>query len=601
MALDMKTIGTLVGSAIATAICNMLLQPVSLLLQSSGYMDPDSYSVMSRYCEDLTEQAKLGEGQEAVARDKEIDSLIDILSQEGKANACVTGDAGVGKTALVEGLAYRIATGDVPDDFKDKRVIKVNMVSLIAGNAYSKSDGAVTRMRALFDKAKQDPNIILFIDEFHQIVQCGAGELFKTYLDRPGVHVVAATTTSEYSYISKDPALERRFKKLVLEELDPSQTLSVLENLRPKFEEKSGVKINGSALMSAVDLTGKYMRNRTYPDKAIDVLSLASKLVERRDKKAGSNVIPEVKEEDIQSVITAETGIPLGPITAVESKRLSSIKDRVGSSIIGQKEAVDKLCGAVRNARNGFVNASKPKSSFLLTGTSGVGKTALAERAGHEMGNLVKINTAHSSIDDKFLEQIWKKPYSLVVLDNIDRADRITFNQILGILEDGFTYDSHRRKIDFTNSIVVMTSSVGDDIILNDTQNDTNTLKQKVLSKVEERFGSNFVNKLDDVLVFDKLNQSDAKEILRIFADRLENKMSTKNISLKIGDDVLGDMAKKDINHRIGAVGLQKKVAEKLESPLMEMLLSGKIKKGDHISCRLEDHDIKFETGKLKR
>ncbi len=566
---------------------------------ATGILDPEAPFVMDRYCENLTEKSELGQGREAVERTNEINAVINILSQENKANVCITGDPGVGKTALVEGLAYNIAKGNVPDDFKNKKIIKVNMVSLIAGNSYSDINGAVNRMRALFDKAKEDPDIILFIDEFHQIVQCNAAELFKTYLDRPGVHVIAATTTSEYSYISKDPALERRFTKLSIEELNASQTLSVLKNLRPKLEEETGIKISDDALTSTVDLTGKYMRNRTYPDKAIDVISLAAQVVSKRKAASNENLFFEVKESDIQKIITSKTGIPLGDLTESERTALDNMNSRIANNVVGQEDAINKLCDVVRKCRGGFINESKPRASFLFTGTHGVGKTLLAERIGHEFGNFIKLDVAHFGLNDSFLEKVWKKPYSVVVFDNLDRASQSTFNDVLGILENGFAYDSHKRKIDFTNSIVIMTANVGDKIIseykVNEVKNDSNNIKSlqnKVSSQVEDAFGMHFVNAIDDVLVFNKLNNSHAKDILKIFVDQLTNKLSSKNIKLEVGEDVIEHMAKVEIDSKRGAIALRKMLEEKLETPISVKLVKGEIKNGNIVCCKMDGNKI---------
>ncbi len=574
----------------------IILRPISEIVYALGFLNPDTWAI-GQYLIDLTEQAELGLGQAAVGRDEEIDALIDILSQEGKANACIVGDPGVGKTALVEGLAYKIATEDVPEYFKNKRIIKVNMVSLIAGNAYSKPDGAITRMRALFDRAKKDPDIILFMDEFHQIVPFA--ELFKQYLDRPGVHVIAATTTAEYPLVSKDAALERRFKKLVLDELDASTTLDVLKDMRAKFEKKLGVNITDEALKAAVDLPEKYMRGRAFPDKSIDVLSLASTRVAHSQKRV-EGVRLNVTEKDIRDVVTAETGIPLGPLTKEEIKVFNGMKDRLNKRVIGQEDSVDALCDAVYKGRSGFVNDSKPKSSFLLTGTHGVGKTVLAESVGNEMGNLVKLDVAHSDFTDKFLEKIWKKPYAVVVFDNVDRANRQTFDKILGILENGFAYDSRKRKIDFTNSVVLMTANIGEDIILNSSDS-VNVLKTKIFDCAEQAFGSNFVNKLDDILVFNKLKKSNSKGIIKIFVDKLKDQLSAKNVDLAVSDEALAYMSETEMDHRKGAFSLQKIVESQIEAPISMMLVKNEVKSGDRIVCNLNDGKIKFEVSKVSK
>ena len=594
-----NSVSAAVAVAMIQAVIGLVMSPVSKFVQhfvqSFKWCDPDYWTVCSKYCENLTELAKMNKGQDAIGRDDEISMLINTLSVDGKANVCITGDPGVGKTALVEGLAYRIATGNVPEHFKNKKIIKVNMVSLIAGTAYSQGDGAVNRMRALFDNAKEDTDIILFIDEFHQIVQCNAAELFKTYLDRPGVHVIAATTTAEYSYISQDPALERRFKKLILDEPDKNQTFNILKNIKNKIETNINVKINDSALMSAIDLTDKYMKGRTYPDKAIDVLNHAAQFVSKQSNRLNKDLMFEVTEEDIQKIITSETGIPLGDITDAEAKHLNTMEERVASSIIGQNSFISTLCDAVRKSRSGFAESSKPRSSFLLTGTPGVGKTALAECIGNELGNVIKLDAANSDLSDSFLDQVWKKPYSLVLFDNLDRAKKSVFDKIFGILEGGFAYDSHGRKIDFTNSIVVMTANTGSDIILKDDGKDAEVMREQVLERVENDFGMNFTNKLDDILVFNKLEESIAKDIIKIFVDRIESQLSLKNIKLEIDDDVLISISKVKIDHKKGANSLNKIIDERISKPISMRLIKGEIKSGDIVLCSMDGDNIKFE------
>ena len=281
--LTAAALGTLFLESLSREVIHCVLKvfstPIMQIAQASGWLDPDTWSVMSQYCEDLTEQAKMGKIHPAIEREEEMDSMIDILSRNGKGNPCVIGEAGVGKTAIVEGLAYRIAKGDVPEDFKNKRIIKVNMVSLIAGKSYNHGDGAVGRIRALFDAAAKDPDIILFMDEFHQIVQCNAAELFKTFLDRGNVKMIAVTTASEFkNYIGKDPALERRFTKVHVKEPNELQTYNILKGIK-KVLVGDNVEVPDEVLMTTVKLTGKYMKNRTYPDKAIDVVASAAKAV----------------------------------------------------------------------------------------------------------------------------------------------------------------------------------------------------------------------------------------------------------------------------------------------------------------------------------
>ncbi len=614
------TLGTSILIAFLTSIFNTVgsavARPLVDLAQSTGWLDPDTYSVMSQYCEDLTEYAKMGKLHDAIGRDKEINSMIDILTRNGKGNPCVVGDSGVGKTALVEGLAYRISQGNVPDDFKNKKIIKVNMVNLIAGKSYNNGNGAVGRMRALFDKAKEDKDVILFIDEFHQVVQCNAAELFKTYLDRGEIKVIAATTTSEYGYISKDPALERRFTRVFLEEPNKYETLEILKCLRKEIEKIDGVKISDESLLASVELTGQYMKSRSYPDKAIDVVNSAVKSVCRKNKLSSNpGALLVVSEEDIKSVVSSETNIPLGNISDLEFSLLNSMDERIKCNISGQDEAVKVVCDAVRRGRSGIRYFSRPRASFLFTGTSGVGKTALAEALGIEVGSLIKIDMSQynsrnalseligskiNGYKGELTEKVWKKPYSVVLFDGIEKADSSVLNIILGIIENGNVVDSSGNKVDFTNTIVVMTTNVGEKLILNEdknTENDGNT-KNKVLSEINSVFGNELSNRVDDILVFNKLDKKDLKKIAEIFISSLESKLNAENISLKISEDVYEYISKIEINHKIGARQIRRIVCEKMEKEIAKLIIEKKVEKGSTIICNTGKDGIEFEVQK---
>ncbi len=592
------------SKAIFTTIGSVLARPLVAWVESFGWLDPDTYSVMSKYTENLTQKAKDGKLHDATGRDSDIDSLITILTREGKGNAMVLGEAGVGKTALVEGLAYRIAHSDepgneksIPEEFKNKKIIKVNMVSLIAGNAYNANNmnGAVNRIRALFEKAEKDPDIILFIDEFHQVASFA--ELCKTYLDRGTVHIIAATTVAEYNqYIARDPALERRFTKVTLKEPTQHETVEILKNLREDIQLKNHVSINDSALLSAVKLTGMYMKNRTYPDKAIDVVSSAAKSVSQKNSSSDiPGFVPKVTEEDIKVVISNETGTPLGKISNLEKDLLDSMEERVKRSVIGQEKAVKAACAAVRKSRVSPVSSSKPRSTMLFTGTSGVGKSALAERIGKEYNNLIKLDLSQSDLSTDFLEKVWKRPYSVVLFDNIDRTHEGNYNKLRGILENGYTYDQNKRKVDFTNSIIIMTANIGDDILLS---NDSQNSKAKVVDKVESLLGSRFCGRLDKIVVFNKLSKESVKEILRISTDELESKLSSENINFKVEQDVIDNLSNIEINHKFGAHQFKKVVLEKLEEPLFEFIAKGSLNSGDSVTCSMVNNKITFNINK---
>lgn len=605
-AITLSSILSLPGSLITEVFHNIVRAfriPIMQIIQSKGWFDPDTWSVMDQYCEDLTQKAKEGKLHDAIGRDKQIKSMMDILTRSGKGNPCVIGEAGVGKTALVEGLAYRIAKGDVPEDFKNKKIIKVNMVSLIAGKAYNNGAGPVGRMRALFETAKKDPNIILFIDEFHQIVQCNAAELFKTYIDNGNIKIIAATTTSEYSYISKDPALERRFTKVFVEEPNDIETLKILKGISSEFEENGHIRIPEKALISAVELTGKYMKNRSYPDKAIDVVSSAAKSVCRENKcLANPQDVVTVTEEDIQKIISDETGIPIGRISKSESEALKSLEKRMGSYIKGQEEIVTFISDAVRRSRWGMSEGSRPRASFIFTGTPNVGKTALAQCLGSEVGNCVKVDLGQEFSKRSLMDKVWKKPYSVVVFDKLEKADVSTLNIISEILENGYIFDNAGHKIDFTNTMVVITTNIGSKSILNSTDKDSkDVIKKNVLDELNKRLGETFVNQVDDVLIFNKLNSESFKDVVKIFINSFERDMLKQGIKIKVDESVINSISSVDINHRLGSRQAQNIIRERIKKPIANLMLEEKVKRNGTVVCTCTDgKEIEFKIDSKK-
>lgn len=577
--------------------------PIMQIVQAKGWLDPDTYSVMDQYCEDLTQKAKEGKLHDAIGRDKQIKSMMDILTRSGKGNPCVIGEAGVGKTALVEGLAYRIAKGDVPEDFKNKKIIKVNMVSLIAGKAYNNGAGPVGRMRALFETAKKDPNIILFIDEFHQIVQCNAAELFKTYIDNGNIKIIAATTNAEYSYISKDPALERRFTKVFVEEPNDIETLKMLKGISSEFEENGNIRIPEKALISAVELTGKYMKDRHYPDKAIDIVSSAARSAYRENNCSANPLkVVTLTERDMQKEVSKATGIPIGEISKSESESLRSLEKRIGSYIKGQDESIKAVSDALRRSRAGMSDSSKPRASFLFTGTPNVGKTALAQCLGSEVGNCIKIDLGQEFLKYSLIKEIEKKPYSVVIFDKLEKADVSTLNIISEILENGYIFDNAGHKIDFTNTMVVITTNIGSKSILNSTDKDSkDVIKKNVLDELNKRLGETFVNQVDDVLIFNKLDSESFKEVVKIFINSFERDMLKQGIKIKVDESVINSISSVDINHRLGSRQAQNIIRERIKKPIANLMLEEKVKRNSTVVCTCTDgKEIEFKIDSKK-
>ncbi len=593
-----------------TTFLNTMLKPLTDLAISTGYLDIETYSIMSRYCEDLTKSAEEGKLHDVIGRDKELDSLMDVLSRKGKCNPCIIGEAGVGKTALIEGLAYRISKGLVPDSFKNKKIIKVNMVELIAGRSYS-GGSPVGRMRSLFDKAKEDKDMILFIDEFHQIVNCGAAELFKVYLDRGEVSVIAATTTREYSFISKDPALERRFTNIFLSEPTRSETLQILKNLKCNIEKDKKIKISDEALSAAVELSGRYIKRRTYPDKAIDVtLSTIEMAIRKNRDENNLQKIEEITEKEIREYLTLETGIPLREITPEEAKILKGINSRIKQDVVGQDEAVDKTCEAILRSRVGLVSDGHPRSSFLFLGPHGVGKTLLAEAIGEEIGSIIRVNMAQyseknskkslvknkiSSYKSEVVRKITERPYSVVLFDGIEKAHKNVINLLIEILEKGYILDSDGGKVDFSNSIIIITSSIGSEIFNSNDNIPFNELKKKVIDKAESILGNELIRRIDSNIVFRKMDVKYFSKLTDMITANLENELSSQGIHLEIEDELKNYISKIDEDENLGVRRLKKEIEKKIEMPIADLIVKGEIKRDNMVKCYISEGNIKFE------
>ncbi len=590
-------------STVLGGIFKLMMRPISNLMEATGYFDADTYSVMSQYCEDLTEKARNGELSEAIGRDKQIDTVINTLTREGKGNPFLVGDAGVGKTALVEGLAVKISRGDVPEEFKNKKIMKVNMVNLIAGKSYG-SGNPVSRIRALFENAKNDKDIILFIDEFHQVVQCHAGDIFKMYLDRGEVKVIAATTTTEFSYISKDPALERRFTKVDIEEPSLEESLKILAGISPKLEKENNVKISNGSIIATINLTDRHMRNKNFPDKAIDVMRSAVKLASRRPE--GERI---VTEQDIKEIISNETCIPLDDFNDSKLDELNNMPERIKKIVIGQDNVVDKVCGAVIRGRLGMSEVNRPRASFIFAGPSGVGKTLLCDILGVEIGSMVEIDMSYykdkNSIADftgaklhgsktELSDKVWKQPYSVVVFDKIEKACPEVIDIITSILEKGYMLSSGGRRIDFTNTIIIMTTNIGEDIIIGNESENSENIEKSVISRVSSRFSNGICGKVDDILVFKKLLDKDVKKIISKCLSDTVSQLERLKIKVEFDDEVVEFLSKQSGDTYLGMLYICKQVKDKISIPISNMVVSKKIDKSKKIKCTVVEDKIKF-------
>ena len=579
-------------------------------LDAFGLLDLEAWFIHSRYGEDLTESAREGKLHDCIERDKEIDDMLHFLLNEDKGNIMITGPAGAGKTALVEGLAYRIAKGDVPEYFKNKRIIRINMVSLIAGNTYTGSDRAAARVRAMLEAAERDPDIILFIDEFHQMAKINVADLFKTFLERGRVKMIAATTTAEYEYIKKDEAVVRRFTPVVVNEMTKEQTLNVLNSLKPEIQNKYNVRVSNDAISAIVEYTDKYMRNKTFPDKAISVLYTTSKMASVENQNAA--VIPVVTRDDIISFVSREVRIPLGNITSDEQRTLDSLEKRVKNTIIGQDKAVKKLCKAVKNSRSEIKNYNKPHISLFFTGTSGVGKRKLAEAVGKEIDSFIEVDFSNYTGSDameqlfsskifgyngRLAEKISRKPYSVVFFDNLEKAHPNTIKSVLSIIRKGYTLDSKGNEVDFRNAFVVINSKIGEKEMLEcKSCQPTDEVTAKIDKKIIEKFGEDFFDSLDDVVVFNKLDKDSVKKILDINLNDFEKTLDYKNIEIKVPEEVREFLYNLPIDHKFGMESIDKYLFKYIIKPLNKANMNETIKENSVVNYVLKDGKVELEV-----
>ena len=649
-----------------------------------------SDGVMEQYGTDLTAQAEEGKLDPVVGREKEISRLMQVLSRRTKNNPCLIGEPGVGKTAVIEGLATQIAEGIVPESMKNKRILTMDLAGLIAGSKYRGE--FEDRMKKLIQEVKAAGNVILFLDEVHTIIGAGGAEgaidasnILKPSLARGEIQLIGATTITEYrKYIEKDAALERRFQPITVEEPSEEMCVEILEGLCPRYETHHHVEIEKSALRAAVQLSNRYINDRFMPDKAIDVLDeacsraslrgfkvpdsvhvlekkleefsgqleetirrgdiAAASLVKKEEdetckkleqvkkrfqkKCEGKNVT--VTEEDIADVVSQWTKIPVQKLTESDTERLRHLETVLHRRVVGQDEAVTAVAKAVKRGRVGLKDPKRPIGSFLFLGPTGVGKTelskALAEALFGDEESMIRVDMSeymekHSVAKmigsppgyvghedgGQLSEQVRRHPYSVILFDEIEKAHPDVFNILLQVLDDGHITDSQGRKVDFRNTVIIMTSNAGAQAIIDpkklgfnakeDPQGDYKRMKDNVMREVKLIFRPEFINRIDEVLVFRPLSQEQMKRIVTMLcADLIKRAKAQLGIKLTIRDSVKKHIVETGTDQKYGARPLRRAVQNQLEDRLAEEILNGTVKRDTEVIVGMHKKDIKFET-----
>lgn len=646
---------------------------------SNGGKRRGSYNqtpTLNQFGQDLTKKAEEGKLDPVIGRKQEIERVIEILSRRTKNNPCLIGEPGVGKTAAVEGLAQKIASGDVPEILKDKRVVTLDISGMVAGSKYR--GDFEERIKKALNEVKKAGDVILFIDEIHTIVGAGAAEgaidaanILKPLLARGEIQLVGATTLNEYrKFIEKDAALERRFSPVTVNEPSEKDTIQILKGIRDKYEAHHNVKITDEAIEAAVKLSIRYVNDRFLPDKAIDLIDEASskarlrtytepdslkelqekiektknekeeavlnqkfeKAAELRDtekalrdkfekeqnkwKNKNTKSIVTITEENIAEVIANWTGIPAKKITEDENEKLKNLEKELHKRVIGQNEAVEAVSKAIRRGRVGLKDPKRPIGSFLFLGPTGVGKTELSKALAevlfgdenamirldmsefmepHSVSKLIGAPPGYVGFDDggQLTEKIRRKPYSVVLFDEIEKAHPDVMNMLLQILEDGRLTDSQGRTVNFKNTVIIMTSNLGARLITDrkqlgfankegeaDSKKEYEEIKKEVMAELKKELRPEFINRIDEIIVFHKLNDSDINQIIDIMLKEVANRLKEQKYDVKFEPDVKEMIAKEGIDKNFGARPLRRTIQNLVEDKLAEEILDGKLVKG---------------------
>lgn len=639
---------------------------------------------LDQFSRDMTMDARMGNLDPVIGREKEIERVLQILSRRMKNNPCMVGEPGVGKTAVAEGIAYLIAAGDVPDTVRDKRLLSLDLSSMVAGSKYRGE--FEERIKKVIAEVKNAGNVILFVDELHTIIGAGGAEgaidasnILKPSLSRGEIQMIGATTRAEYrKYIEKDAALERRFQPVYVEEPTNEETVEILKGLRSAYEEHHHVEISDQALEAAVSLSVRYISDRFLPDKAIDLMDeacsrkrlgfgkkakktlpleleiqafsddienlleagdideaaellkkqrkLETKLNKMKQNKNAKSVV--VDAEDIADVVSVWTKIPVNKLTEQESKRLERLEEELHKRVVGQNEAVDAVARAIKRSRVGLKDPKRPVGSFLFLGPTGVGKTELSKALAeavfgsedalirvdmseymekHSVSKLIGSPPGYVGFEEggQLSEKVRSNPYSVILFDEIEKAHSDVFNILLQVLDDGHITDSQGRKVDFKNTIIIMTSNTGAQRIIDpkklgfvtasnaDTEHED--MKKNVMDEVKQNFKPEFLNRIDDIIVFRALTEEDVRNISNLLLKELKQRVASQmEIQLKFGDAVKKLIFEKGYDKKYGARPLKRAIQTNIEDELAEAVLKGEIKRGDTVQVTVRNDKVKF-------
>ncbi len=647
-------------------------------------------ATLDKYGRDLTQMAKEDRLDPVIGREKEIQRVIQVLSRRTKNNPCLTGEAGVGKTAIAEGLAQRIVEGNVPELLKGKRIVTLDLSSMVAGSKYRGE--FEERLKNIMEELRNSRQVILFIDEIHTLVGAGAAEgaidaanILKPALARGELQAIGATTTDEYKkHIEKDAALERRFQSIFVAEPSKEDTVLILKGLRDKYEAHHRVKITDEAIEAAVELSHRYISDRFLPDKAIDLIDeAASKIrldsvtappdlkkledqlekIEKEKEEAISiqdferaarlrDQEKQIKEdleekknhwtknkntrgavldpEDIATVVSNWTGVPVNKLQQEESERLLNMESVLHQRVIGQEEAVKSVSRAIRRARVGLKDPKRPIGSFIFLGPTGVGKTELSKALAevmfgdenamiridmseymekHTVSRLIGSPPGYVGHDEggQLTDKVRRRPYSVILFDEIEKAHPDVFNVLLQILDDGRLTDAKGKTVDFKNTVIIMTSNVGAQMIKRQStvgfsvdeedrsKNEYENMKKNVMEDLRRTFRPEFINRIDDIIVFHSLEQTHINEIVKLMVEDVKDRLRSLGINLEVTEKAMEKVAREGYDPQFGARPLKRAIQKYIEDKISEEILASKVQAGDEVLLKEENGELKIE------